>query len=485
MKQVLERSAYPGSRPPSLDDGRFFVWIVTASLARRIAHAFTTPGPLLLSSFGFAALILLLMRGSRLQPAGGRHGWVLPVAAGLLVILGLRTWWQHLATKLEDSTWVALGGNPIALSAGVFVTHAALAAAAFIALTRRVDTADRFATAVGWWSVTIVAWVCLSLAVGALLRRANRRPRWWSAGGIAAGTACAAGAALLAVRLATPGANPQWMLAGASVLVIMTAAFLVPRFLAHERVRLGFDVRDARSPEDRAAASRPAPAGFVGVRKIGALLVGRTLMSEFVQVLGLAGFAGIVAAGFRTIEGPARALLVIAGFLVVVMGALAVRFQQRVGRQHLFLFLHRPARRNPLWRELALGECAVFAGVMGAVYLLLTLPTPALRREEAWPVLFFLTIEWAAYVALAAHALSPGTRGNDSFRPLLVPVAAVAAGLLVLLKAIIIGNVLGRWMVPVQAIASAVAAISWGARTPYYLTAPRRVSAMPERQEQS
>jgi hypothetical protein len=471
---------YPRSLAPSRADIRFFVRMITMSAARRVAHGLRSPGSIIATAGGLS--VLLLARRRPVAALGHDSDWVIFAVAGLLIGLGVRAWWRHLAGRLADSTWVVLGGHPGALGLGLLATQAGLAAVLLAGTVRTVKSASQISLTVAWWSAAMVAWLCICVVIGALLLRANRRPGWWSTRGIAMVGACAGGAASLMTLLAAGETNPRALAAGGLALVTVGAGGLLPRFLMHERVRLGVDgdpVEAFSRPSRETQTSAPARARFAGVKRIAARLVVRTLFAEIVQVLALAAFVGIVTAGVRNLEGPTRAALMAAGLLAVVTVGLAARLRRSVGQQHLFLFLHRPAPGSRVWRELAQGECAVFAIVIGAVYLLVTLPSAAWRQDDAVWLLLAVTMEWAAYVFLAAHVLSPGSRGDDSLRSLLVAAGAAVSLAIVLIKAVAIGNLLGRWFVPVQSVVSCLAVISWAARAPYYVNGPRRVFGLP------
>lgn len=478
MKPVLRRRTYPSSVARWRRDGLFCAGVVTMAAGRRVADALRSPGTLIVTVLGLA-LLMLSIRPRTFAPASRDADWLLVAVVGLLTVIGVRTWWRHLAQRLEDSTWVVLGGHPGALGIGLLASQSVIASLLLGGTVRAVGASSQFSITFAWWSAAMTFWLCLCLGIGALLKRANRREAWWSVRGLATGSVCAGGAVTLISGLMSGRYPPEGLAAGGFVLATVAGGGLVPGFVMHERVRLGF--------EDRDAPDEPAERGldgwrcrFVGVRRIAARLVMRTLFPELVQALAFAAGVGIVTAGVLRLEGVPQAALMSGGFLIMIVVGLGVRFRSSVGQQHLFLFLHRPSPDVGVWRGIAQGECFTFAVVAAGVYVLLMFLAWPLETP-AW-VLLPVAVEWAVYVALAAHLLSPGTRGDDSARPLMLAVAAGVMLVIALIKAVVAGYLLTTWVIPFQCAACAVGAVLRVAHVPYYVNGPKSPFGPPSTQ---
>jgi hypothetical protein len=203
---------------------------------------------------------------------------------------------------------------------------------------------------------------------------------------------------------------------------------------------------------------------------MGAMLVIRTLAAEIPQSLAFAGLVGmIIIRGVHGIEGPGTALIVASVFLGVVLVSLASRLRGSVGRQHLFLLLHRPASSSPVWRHLVRGEAAAFGLVALAAYLLVVLPTPEWRQAGAVWVLGGLVVEWAVYLALAAHLFAPALENDNLLRLVLLQGAAPLLLLAVVMKGLTVGYFVSPWLVPVQSVGCCVGALALTVRAPLAL----------------
>jgi len=405
--------------------------------------------------------ILILVQGGELRPVAGlvATGFAFRLALGLVMFLGLRAWWRLLSSPVHASPWVVLGGRPGLLVLRLVASQAMLGAVLIGATIPRRALPNTLLLASVWWVALMVGWLAMCLLLGSLLRRTNRRTFWRTSREGVEWTVATVGVVVVLAFLDRQ--INGWPLAFATALVALSGVHLVRTLLSHERVTLRI-----ATPEG-APDSRPATSGGVrpltSLRRIGAMLVVRTMGWQLGQTVTFVGLVGIVIVGgmIRKHDVVPAAALAFVGFGVAIL-SLASMLRTQVGKQHVFLQLCRVGTFSGVWRQLVTGELLVFGGaalILALVMAVANLPTARV------PLFVVPPVEWSVYVALAAHLWGPRLGADNASRAAAMLVTALVALALVTAKALVVGWLV-PWLVPIQSAASALVVATYTVRAP-------------------
>jgi len=217
----MPRAWYPSPLARGWIDARYFARLVATSASRRLKACLETKENALAALVSAAVAVFGLSQIVRVAPTGlGAGNWYFGVAAVLSTAMGIRAWWGHLSSRIEDSPWVVLGGHPGALTLRLVVAQVVTSALlvgwpVLRAAGSNSTSGETLLGALTWWSTALVVWLCGCLFIGALLLRANRRRARWSARDAIVSVGCLAAAVILIALRTTRTGDRGWLAAGA------------------------------------------------------------------------------------------------------------------------------------------------------------------------------------------------------------------------------------------------------------------------------